>query len=230
MTNMSTLHAVMERPESSFAPTRQTRAASFRLLVADDQQEVVDAIRLLLSTLDIEVVGATTPGEAVNLARAQSFDAAMIDLNYGKGHTSGEQGLDLLSTLRARQPSLPVIVMTAFNTSTLPNEALRRGARDVVEKPWDEARLIMIVRTHVELGRALRQLSALEAENRELRGGNAPSPDAWVLPNGSMRLFDVEGRLVRQAMTQHQGNVSRAAKTLGLSRSALYRRLERHKV
>jgi DNA-binding NtrC family response regulator len=125
---------------------------------------------------------------------------------------------------------MPIMVMTAWNSTALPAEAMRRGARDVVEKPWDESRLVMIVRTHVELGRALRQLSALETENRELRGGNAPTPDGPASSNGGMRLFEVEGQLVRRAMEQHQGNVSRAARTLGLSRSALYRRLERHKV
>jgi DNA-binding NtrC family response regulator len=121
--------------------------------------------------------------------------------------------------------------MTAWSSIDLALEAMRRGARDVVEKPWDEARLVSILRGHAELGRALRRIQELEAENRALRAGSGNGSGGQDIPQlATMRILEVEGMLVRHAMTRHEGNVSRAARTLGLSRSALYRRLERHKV
>jgi DNA-binding NtrC family response regulator len=105
--------------------------------------------------------------------------------------------------------------------------AIRRGARDIVEKPWDDDRLIALMRTQAELGRALARVVELENEVERLRARGAVDPASS--PAG-MKLLEVEGQLVRQAMEKYQGNVSRAARALGLSRSALYRRLERHKI
>ncbi|MEZ5320335.1 MAG: response regulator [Vicinamibacterales bacterium] len=220
---MHTLDGVLDRSASADAAMRPSPDATFRLLVADDQPDVVAAIRLLASSHQIDVTGASSPGEAMDLLRERPFDAALIDLNYGKGETDGAQGLSLISQLQGIAPGLPLVAMTAWNSLSVAEQAMRRGARDVVEKPWDEPRLLMLIRTQVQLGQALRRIAELEAEVQTLKGGTAPA-------NGSMKLFEVEGRLVRQAMEQHQGNVSRAAKTLGLSRSALYRRLERHKI
>jgi len=198
--------------------------AQLRVLVADDQRDVVEALRLLLGTHGLAVVPAHSPAEA--LASSDPLDAALIDLNYDKGRTTGEQGFDLLTALRTRHPGLPIVAMTAWSTTDVAHEALKRGARDLVEKPWDDSRLVATVRAQAELGRALRRVAQLEAEVQALRGPAADSP----VSDGEMKLLQVEGLLVRRAMDRHQGNVSRAARTLGLSRSALYRRLDRHKI
>jgi len=228
---MTHLDAVIDRPGILPALPRST-AAAFRVLVADDQSDVVAALRLLLGSQDIAVLAAASPAEALSIASHQPIDAALVDLNFEKGRTSGDQGLDLVSGLVNAHPTLPVIVMTAWSSGTLVMDALQRGARDFVEKPWNDSRLTALVRSHAQLGRALRRVGELETEVHELRsqtGTPASSGSTGsTLPN--MRLLEVEGFLVRRAMEHHQGNVSRAARTLGLSRSALYRRLERHKL
>ena len=109
------------------------RHASIRLLlVADDQHDVIHALRLLFSTRDLATLGATTPEEAISLAGAHSVDAALVDLNYEAGDTAGTQGLDLVSALHAHSPHLPIIVMTAWSTIDLALEAAKRGASDFV--------------------------------------------------------------------------------------------------
>ena len=100
---------------------------------------------------------------------ATDFDAVLMDLNYARDTTSGQEGLDLLSQLRSHDPTLPVVVMTAWGSVDVAVEAMRRGARDFVQKPWDNARLLTILRTQVELARALRRQQRLEAENRSLK-------------------------------------------------------------
>lgn len=225
---MSPLDALLERPASTPAPSRTTQVQPYRILVADDQRDVTEALRLLLSMHDFGVVSASSPVEAVAAATAQPLDAALIDLNYDKGRTTGEQGLELITALKKHAPALPVVVMTAWSSIDLALEAVRRGARDFVEKPWDESRLIAILRSQAELGRALRRVAELESEIEKLRATSAVDGGQGTLT--AMRLLDVEGLLVKQAMERHAGNVSRAARALGLSRSALYRRLERHKI
>jgi DNA-binding NtrC family response regulator len=141
-----------------------------RLLVADDQPDVLTALRLLLGKEGIETQSASSPAGALAAAAASRFDAALIDLNYARDTTSGMEGLDLLARLRQADPNLPVIVMTAWATVGLAVEAMRAGARDFIEKPWDNQRLLSVVRNQLELGRALRRGQQLEAENALLRG------------------------------------------------------------
>lgn len=222
---MMHVDAVLER--SAPTSTGPAPATPYRLLVVDDQREILDAVRLLFTGPEFTISTAATPAAAVAQVKSTTFDAALIDLNYEQGRTTGEQGLELVTALRAAASSLPIIVMTAWGSSDVAMAAVRRGARDVVEKPWDDDRLIALVRTQAELGRALARVAELEGENERLRTRGVA--DGTTLPAG-MKLLDVEGHLVRQAMDKHQGNVSRAARTLGLSRSALYRRLERHKI
>ena len=143
-----------------------------RLLVADDQPDVLTALRLLLGKEGIETQSASSPAGALAAAAASRFDAALIDLNYARDTTSGTEGLDLLARLRQTDPSLPVIVMTAWATVGLAVEAMRAGARDFIEKPWDNQRLLSVVRNQLELGRALRRGQQLEAENALLRGNS----------------------------------------------------------
>jgi len=222
--------ALLERPTAQ--PQAKARgAAPYRVLVADDQSDVIEAIRLMLGARDFVVVAAASPSEAVSAAMTQSLDAALIDLNYDKGRTTGEQGLELLASLLGSDPLLPVVAMTAWSSIDLAIEAVRRGARDFVEKPWEESRLVATLRAQAELGRALKRVAELERELQRMSGAAAAgTPASGSATFTDMRLLEVEGLLVRRAMERFQGNVSRAARALGLSRSALYRRLERHKI
>ncbi len=144
------------------------------ILVADDQPDVRDALRLLLKTEGFRAEAADSPAAALDLASRREFDAALVDLNYTRDTTSGREGLDLLERLRGLDATLPVIVMTAWGTVDLAVEAMRRGARDFVGKPWDNERLLHVVRTEVELRRAARQERFLREENRLLRGEGLP--------------------------------------------------------
>jgi len=141
-----------------------------RIIAADDQPDVLEALRLLLKRESIAMVPATSPAGVLSALEQEDFDAALIDLNYARDTTSGGEGLDLLSKLRGLEPTLPVIVMTAWGSVEGAVEAMRRGARDYVQKPWDNARLIATLRTQIELGKALRRSRRLEEENSRLRG------------------------------------------------------------
>ncbi len=145
-------------------------ATATRILVADDQPDVLEALRLLLKPEGYFVHTATSPAAALAAVQGEEFDAALIDLNYARDTTSGAEGLDLLARLVESAAGVPVIVMTAWGSIDLAVEAMRHGARDFVQKPWDNARLLATLRTQVELSRALRRGERLEAENRMLRG------------------------------------------------------------
>jgi DNA-binding NtrC family response regulator len=145
-----------------------------RVLVADDQRDVLEALRLLLKVDGYELETASSPRAVMEAVQAREFDLVLMDLNYARDTTSGAEGLDLLTRLRQADETLAVVVMTAWASVDVAVEAMRRGARDFVQKPWDNARLLAIVRTQVELARALRRGRRLEAENRLLRGEGAP--------------------------------------------------------
>lgn len=147
---------------------------SSRVLVADDQPDVLEAIRILLKAEGFETATAASPSEVIQAVKREDFDLALIDLNYTRDTTSGREGLDLLSTLRELDNTLPIVVMTAWGSVEGAVEAMRRGARDYIEKPWDNERLLTTIRTQVELGRALRRSELLEGENRRLKGEGAP--------------------------------------------------------
>jgi DNA-binding NtrC family response regulator len=140
-----------------------------RILIADDQPDVLESLRLLLKAEGFQTEAASSPSALLAAVEAKDFDVALIDLNYARDTTSGQEGLDLLTRLQALDSTLPVVVMTAWGSIELAVEAMRRGARDFVQKPWENARLLSILRTQIELSRALRQGARLEAENRLLR-------------------------------------------------------------
>ena len=146
-----------------------------RVLIADDQEDVLEALRLLLKGEGFKAVTVNSPAAAVNAVRQGEFDAALIDLNYARDTTSGGEGLALLAQLREQDASLPVVVMTAWANVELAVEAMQQGARDFVQKPWDNPRLLSILRTQVELARALRRGCQLEAENELLRETRGPT-------------------------------------------------------
>jgi DNA-binding NtrC family response regulator len=155
-----------------------------RVLIADDQREVREALRLLLKGQGYETEGAGSPPEIVEAVARRNFDVVLMDLNYTRDTTSGREGLELLDRLREIDDALRVVVITAWSSVGLAVEAMRHGACDFVEKPWENARLLAIVRTQAELSRALRRGDRLEAENRLLRstGGGAAARLIAVSP------------------------------------------------
>ncbi|MFN2455443.1 MAG: sigma-54-dependent transcriptional regulator [Pyrinomonadaceae bacterium] len=147
-----------------------------RVLVADDQADVLEALRLLLKGEGYRVEMARSPAGVLEAIEAHDFDLLLVDLNYARDTTSGQEGLELLSRVQSIDGTLPVVVMTAWGSVNLAVEAMRRGARDFVQKPWENARLLTVLRTQIELGRALRRGQHLEAENRLLRDDGEPRP------------------------------------------------------
>ena len=144
------------------------------VLIADDQPDVAEALRLLLKAEGFRTVTAHVPEGVLALLEREQADAALIDLNYTRDTTSGREGMDLLSRIRAYDPTLPVVVMTAWGSVDKAVEAMRLGARDFIEKPWDNTRLLTTLRSQVELGRALRLSQRLDQENRILRREGLP--------------------------------------------------------
>ncbi len=164
--------------------TYQMKPGQVRILIADDQADVIEALRFLLKAEGYQIESANSPAGVVTALEARDFDVVIIDLNYTRDTTSGQEGLDLLSRIQSMDPILPVVVMTAWGSVEIAVEAMRRGARDFIQKPWDNARLIAIVRTQIELVNALRQGQRLEAENRLLRTDNLP---AFIADAASMQ-------------------------------------------
>lgn len=163
------------------------------ILVVDDQPDVLEALRLLLKGEGFRAETVSSPARVPDAVRAGDFDAVLIDLNYTRDTTSGEEGLDLLRRIHAIDSSLPVIVMTAWGTIELAVEAMRHGARDFVQKPWENNRLISILRTQIELTRAIRQRERLQAENELLRAEQMPE---MVVESQAMRaVLDMVGRV-----------------------------------
>ena len=147
----------------------------FRVLLADDQPDIREALRLLLKREGYETQAVGSPVEILAALETREFDAVLIDLNYTRDTTSGQEGLDLLGRIQLMDATLPVVVMTAWGSVELAVEAMRRGAKDFVQKPWENARLLSILRTQIELRNALRHASRLEAENRLLRAESRPT-------------------------------------------------------
>ncbi|MFN7975133.1 MAG: sigma-54 dependent transcriptional regulator [Acidobacteriota bacterium] len=145
-----------------------------RMLAADDQGDVLEALRLLVKAEGIAIETVASPAAVLHAVEAREFDVALVDLNYARDTTSGAEGLDLLTRIRVLDPALPVVVMTAWSSVDLAVEAMRRGARDFVQKPWDNARVLAILRNQAELCRALRRGRRLEAENSLLREDVVP--------------------------------------------------------
>jgi DNA-binding NtrC family response regulator len=149
-------------------------APGTRILVADDDTHVLEALRPLLLGEGYQVESATSPGGILAAVEARDFDLVLMDMNYTRDTTGGLEGLDLISRVQRLDATLPLMVMTAWGSIEGAVEAMRRGARDYIEKPWDNTRLLHVVETQVELGRAIRRGQRLEAENLVLRRHGAP--------------------------------------------------------
>jgi DNA-binding NtrC family response regulator len=146
-----------------------------RVLIADDQPDVLEALRMLLKGEGYRTESANSVASILQALEAHDFDVILMDLNYARDTTSGQEGLEILTKIQTMDATLPVVVMTAWGSVELAVEAMRRGVRDFVQKPWDNARLLSILRTQVELGRALKDGQRLEAENRLLREAGRPN-------------------------------------------------------
>jgi DNA-binding NtrC family response regulator len=149
-------------------------STSPRILIADDQPDVLEALRLLIKGEGYQIDTANSPTGILKALEARDYEVLLMDLNYARDTTSGQEGLDLLTRIHSADESLPVVVMTAWGTVHIAVEAMRRGARDFIEKPWDNERLLTILRTQTELGRALRRSNRLEAQNRVLQAEGGP--------------------------------------------------------
>src|SRR5713101_2994254 len=165
----------------------------FRVLLADDQPDIREALRLLLKREGYETQAVGSPVEILAALETREFDAVLIDLNYTRDTTSGQEGLDLLGRIQLMDATLPVVVMTAWGSVELAVEAMRRGAKDFIQKPWENARLLSILRTQVELAQALRKGQRLEAENRALR--DQGQPNLIAESPGMQSILDVIARV-----------------------------------
>nr|AUN37194.1 serine phosphatase RsbU [uncultured bacterium] len=139
-----------------------------RTLIADDQPDVLEAIALLLKGEGFQTEAVTSPSAALDAIKSRNFDILLMDLNYARDTTSGQEGLDLLTHVQAIDDSLPIVVMTAWGSVELAVEAMQRGVRDFVLKPWDNHRLVTTLRTQIAAGRQLRRIQNLRAENQKL--------------------------------------------------------------
>src|SRR3954471_23349670 len=145
-----------------------------RILIADDQTDVLEALRILLKGEGHQTDAVTSLNGVFNSLQQRDYALLMMDLNYTRDTTSGQEGLQVIPKIQDLDPTLPIVVMTAWATIDLAVEAMKLGARDFVPKPWDNERLVTIVRTQIELAGALRKGRKLEAANR-LLGESAPN-------------------------------------------------------
>ncbi len=176
---MSATSEAATSPAPHPAGTRDRAAA---VLIADDQTDLLEALRILLKGRGYRVTLARSVPEVEAALAAQDFDAALLDLNYARDTTSGHEGMGLLARMAVSDPTLPVLVMTAWGTVDGAVAALQRGARDYITKPWDNARLLSSLATQIELGRALRQARRLGEEGERRRRAEGASLDPAESP------------------------------------------------
>ncbi len=151
-----------------------TQRDKIRVLAADDQPHILEAVELLLKPQGIDVDCVRSPQLLLEALGELDYDVLLIDLNYTRDTTSGQEGLDLLARIQEFDSRLPVIVMTAWGNIGLAVESIKRGARDFIQKPWENERLLSLIRVHAELRQALRRARQLELENRLLQAEGLP--------------------------------------------------------
>src|SRR6202046_2330070 len=175
---------LVERIEKD-APTEAGTESPCKLLIGDDQPHILEALHLLLKPEGYQVEMVRMPALVLEAMAHESFDGVLDDLNYTRDTTSGQEGLDLVARIREIDAQLPIVVMTAWGNIDLAVEAMRRGAGDFIQKPWENARLLSVLRTQMELHRSQRRTQWLEAENRILRAVGAPD---FIASAASMRM------------------------------------------
>ncbi len=186
----------------SEAPSERRLQALF----LDDDVDILTAADLVLTRHGFDLTRAQTPNDARTLIEGQAFDVLLLDLNYRRGDTSGEAGLAFLRACMVSHPHLPVVVVTGHSGMSIAIEAMRLGAQDFVVKPWNNDRFVASVRAAIDSPRLL--------------------PAA--VPPKDLNLDRSERDLIKAALDRHQFNISHAARDLGLTRAALYRRMEKH--
>ena len=152
-----------------------------RILVADDDNNVLTAISLLLKSEQHQACLVSSPEEALEAAKSEQFDAALLDLNFSRDTTSGREGIELVGQLKSLDETLPIIVMTGWATIDLAVSAMQRGAGDFIEKPWENERLISILKTQIALGRKVRESARLREENQLLRAQLAAGNESGII-------------------------------------------------
>lgn len=158
--------SLMHTPSS---PTLPPTPPVPRALIADDQPDVLTALRLLLRNAGYQTEAVSSPAEVLEAIRQSNFDLVLMDLNYARDTTSGQEGLDLITNIRALDSALPIVVLTAWGSVELAVEVMHRGGRDFVQKPWDNSRLLKSLDTQIKLGRKKRQRRLVEAESQTVR-------------------------------------------------------------
>jgi DNA-binding NtrC family response regulator len=154
-----------------------------KILIADDQSELLSALSFICSAEGYHTTCVDSPEAAVAALSKSEFDLILMDMNYHPDRTTGQDGLDLLRRIQQIDPSLPAVVMTAWGSIPLAVEAVKAGARDFLQKPWENERLLSILRTQIQLRAALKGKERLEAENQVLRSAqNAISDFAALSP------------------------------------------------
>jgi DNA-binding NtrC family response regulator len=189
-----------ETAPEAVAPPRQTA------LFLDDDADILAAAELVLTRNGFDLIKAQTPEEARAVLDARAIDVLLLDLNFRRGDTSGEAGLAFLRERMSINPHLVVIIVTGHSGMTIAIEAMRLGAQDFVVKPWRNDRFVSTIRAAIDSPRV------------------APPP---VAPQ-DLNLERSERDLIKAALDRHRFNISSAAKDLGLTRAALYRRMEKH--
>jgi DNA-binding NtrC family response regulator len=176
---------MLAEPTEKRAQAATAKETPYRLLIADDQPHILEALRLLLKPEGYQLEMVRTPALVLDALAQENFDGVLIDLNYTRDTTSGQEGLDLVARVKEIDTQLPVVVMTAWGSIDLAVEAMRRGAGDFIQKPWENTRLLSILRTQMELHRSQKRTQWLEAENRILR---APGASDFIASAPSMRV------------------------------------------
>jgi len=164
-----------------------------KILIADDQPDVREALRLLFKAEGYQTESAASPAAILRALEKDDYDVLLMDLNYARDTTSGMEGLNILSRVREQDETLPVVVMTAWGSVELAVKAMRSGARDFIQKPWDNERLLTILRTQIELRQALKKGKRLEAENRLLR--EQPIPNLIASSSKMKSIVELIGRV-----------------------------------
>jgi DNA-binding NtrC family response regulator len=180
--------------------------APIEVLFVDDDQDILTAAELLLGRHGMVLSKASSPAEAEALLTARRFDVILLDLNFQRGDITGDAGLALLEAHLQRDPRATVVVITGHSGLAIAVKAMRLGATDFVMKPWHNDRLVATIRAAIETPRV-----------------RLPDPETVDL-----NLDRQEKALIIQALTRHSHNISLAAKDLGLTRAALYRRMEKY--
>jgi sigma-B regulation protein RsbU (phosphoserine phosphatase) len=148
-----------------------TSASAPRVLVADDQADILQALRFLLTDLGCQIELVNSVDAVVErVTSGTSFDLLLMDLNYTRDTTSGREGLALLDRVHAHDPALPIVVMTGWGSIDTAVEAMRRGARSFVQKPWEDATLVEVVQREIADGAAHRRVDAKHAREQEEAG------------------------------------------------------------